>query len=281
MVTMTAGGDGLSRADQLDPFAALGEWAACEIRKRREAAGMRQSDLGRILAVSAQQVSHLETGRRSLRLEQARRLDVLWNTDGLFAKLWTHIQREHDREWFRKYTAYERRAREIKIWQPLVVPGLLQTSDYARALVRSAHIPDVDLVVESRIRRQEIVNREDPPIITVLVDERALRQPVPGVSLMREQLKQVAEVAGLPNVTLQIVPALARAHIGLDGGFVILDLGGAEGRLAFVEAQLTGRLVRDEDEVRTLAVRYDRIRAKALSDDDSLDLVATIMEEMR
>lgn len=98
---------------------------------------------------------------------------------------------------------------------------------------------------------------------------------------MRAQLEHIAAAAKLPNVTLQIVPALSKAHIGLDGGFVLLDLGGADGRLAFVEAQLTGRLVRDEDEVRTLAVRYDRIRAKALSDDDSIDLVATITEEMR
>ncbi|WP_433179178.1 Scr1 family TA system antitoxin-like transcriptional regulator [Actinoallomurus sp. CA-150999] len=111
-----------------------------------------------------------------------------------------------------------------------------------------------------------------------LIGEGALREPVGGAAVLRAQLAHLLELAALRHLTLQVVRVGVGAHVGLDGGFTLLEVGD-EG-LAFVEAQLTGRLVRDEGEVKTLWVWYDRIRAKALPEDDSVSLITNIMESL-
>jgi hypothetical protein len=242
---------------------------------------MTQHELAKRLRISYQLMCNLEANRRKFRREHVEALDELWDAKGHFVRLWIHSQREHDREWFRKYAAFEHRSREIKIWQATLIPGLFQTADYARSLVVAARTPNVEDVVEIRMRRQDILTREDPPLVYALIDEKVLRQPAPGVEAMRDQLRRLLEIASLPNVIVQIVPMTSLAHTGLDGGFILLDQGGDDGQIAFTEAQLSGRLVRDEEEVRALTVRYDLVRAKALSEDDSLRLIATIMESMR
>ncbi len=268
----------MSHADELDPMASLGEWLAYDVRRYREMAQMSQRRLAEVLRVSYQQMCNLEANRRKFTKEHVTTLDELWDTRGHFLRLWTHAQREHDREWFRKYTAFERRARSIKIWQPLIVPGLFQTSAYARAYVRAGRAPDMEMAIERRMERQEILTAETPPRVLAMLDEKALRQPIGGAEVMRGQLAHLLEVADLPNVTLQVVPTRAGAFVGLDGGFILLC--GESGDIAFSEAQLGGRLIRDEDEVNTLEVRYDWIRAKALSEDDSKALITGIMGSM-
>ncbi|GAA4637509.1 helix-turn-helix transcriptional regulator [Actinoallomurus vinaceus] len=268
----------MSQADDIDPDRSLQEWMAYALRKRRAAAGMSQRDLAKRATLSESGVKHLEAGRRPFRRAHAELFDTLFDTDGFFVRLWTHSQREHDREWFRRYTGYERRADEIRIFQPLVIPGLFQTPAYARALLEPGRLPDLDGTVSARIARQEILDRADAPEVWALITEAVLRTPIGGTEVFREQLGQLLKIAKRPNVTIQVIPMSAGAHIGFDGGFVLLSI--EDERVAFVEAQLSGRLIRDEGEVRELAVRYDRIRAKALSEDDSLSLIASIVEAL-
>jgi transcriptional regulator with XRE-family HTH domain len=271
----------MSRADELDPTASLEEWLAFDVRRFREERGITQQELAKRLSISYQLMCNLEANRRRFRRAHVEALDALWDTKGHFERLWIHAQREHDREWFRKYVAFERRARTIKVWQPLEIPGLFQTVEYARALVSASRPSNPDEIVSARMGRQQLLFGEDPPIVFALIDERALRQPVPGPEDMRALLGRLLEIAALPHVTVQVVPMLSPAHIGLDGGFVLLDLGREDGQVAFVEAQLSGRLVRDEEEVCTLAGRHDDVRSKALSEDQSASLIRTIMESMR
>jgi transcriptional regulator with XRE-family HTH domain len=272
----------MSRADELDPNASLEEWLAYDVRRFREEHGMTQQELARKLRISFQLMCNLEANRRRFRREHVEALDELWDAKGHFVRLWIHSRREHDREWFRKYTVVERRARVIKFWQPLSIPGLFQSADYIRAMTAAARASDADEIINTRLERQEqILGGENPPQVYALIDEKALRQPVPGVEKMRAQLGQLLEIAALPHVTVQVVPMRARGHVGIDGGFVVLDLGREDGQVGYIEAQLTGRIVRDEDEVATLALRYDDIRAQALSEDQSADLIRTIMEDMR
>lgn len=272
----------MSRADELDPTASLEEWLAFDVRRFREERGMSQHDLAKRLRISYQLMCNLEANRRKFRREQVEALDELWDAKGHFERLWIHSRREHDREWFRKYAAVERCARVVKIWQPLEIPGLFQTVEYIRTLATAARASDPEEIINTRVGRQErIFSGEDLPLVFTLIDERTLRQPVPGVENMRALLGRLLKTAALPHVTVQVVPMLGPAHVGLDGGFVVLDLGRESGQVAYVEAQLTGRLVRDEEEVGTLAMRYDDIRSKALSEEQSADLIKTIMEDMR
>src|SRR4051794_11717454 len=117
----------MSRADDLDPNASLAEWLAFDVRRYREAAGMEQHELAGHLNVSVQHMCNLEANRRKFTLAQMRVLDGIFGTNGHFVRLWIHGQREHDRDWFRKFTLYENRATSIKVFQPLFIPGLLQT----------------------------------------------------------------------------------------------------------------------------------------------------------
>ncbi|MEV5705776.1 helix-turn-helix transcriptional regulator [Actinoallomurus sp. NPDC052274] len=268
----------MSQADDLDPFRSVREWMACELRERRKVAGMTQLELAQFLRVTKPQIQHLEAGRRAFHKDHAEALDELWPTGQLFLKLYTHQHREHDREWFRRYTGYECRADDIRIFQPLVIPGLFQTPAYTRALLESSRAPDLDEAVSARTARQEILDRDDPPEVWAIIMESVLRNPIGGPAVLREQLARLLEIAHCPNVTVQVIPTRAGAHVGLDGGFVLLSVD--DERIAFVEAQLSGRLVRDEGESKELAVRYNRIRAKALSEDDSLTLIASILEDL-
>lgn len=272
----------MSRADELDPTASLEEWLAFDVRRFREERGMSQHELAKRLRISYQLMCNLEANRRKFRREHVEALDKLWDTKGHFERLWIHSRREHDREWFRKYAAFERLARVIRIWQPLAVPGLFQSLDYIRTLTATARVSDPEEIINTRLERQERIFRgEDPPRVFALIDERALRQPVPDVENMHALLGHLLETAALPHVTVQVVPVRSRVHVGIDGGFVVLDLGREDGRVGYVEAQLTGRVIRDEDEVSTLSIRYDDIRSQALSEDQSADLIRMIMEDMR
>lgn len=266
----------MSRADELDPNASLEEWLAYDVRRFREERGITQQELARKLRISYQLMCNLEANRRKFRRAHVEALDELWDAKGHFVRLWIHSRREHDREWFRKYVAFERQAREVELFQPLFVPGLFQTKDYARALLTAGRIPDVEASIQARLSRQEILTADDHPEVLAILDEKALRQPVGGREVMRAQLARLLEVATMPHVTIQVVPTRVGAYVGLDGGFNLLAT--ADEKVGFSEAQLGGRLIRDETEVRTLEVMYGRIRTKALSEDDSATLIESILE---
>lgn len=240
---------------------------------------MEQQELAKHLRVSFQHMNNLEANRRKFTREHARTLDRVFGTDEHFEALWVHSQREHDQEWFQKFTSFERRAREIKIWQPLVIPGLFQTAQYARALLESARTPDAEAVVEFRMKRQEILEREDPPRIFALIDERALRQPAPGPEAMREQLHRLLGIAALPHVIIQVVPMTTWAHIGLDGGFAFSIWVKRRGKSPSSKPSSPGGSYVTSR--RSVPLRYGTTAlAKALSEEDSVRLIRTIMEQM-
>jgi hypothetical protein len=197
---------------------------------------------------------------------------------GHFLRLLTFARLNHDPEWWRQFTRYEAQATSLRIYEALLITGLLQTEDYARALLTAGHAKSMEAVLESRMKRQEILSRSTPPLLWVLLDESALNRPVGGPMVMREQLAHLVEAAALPHVTIRVVAISAGAHNGLDGSFQVLSLPGRD--VAYLEAQEGGRLVEAETEVRAFGVKYDRIGAKALSDDASASLIRSMMERM-
>lgn len=192
--------------------------------------------------------------------------------------MWFHGQREHLKEWLEEYLALEREATCIKVFQPMSVPGLLQTEGYIRA--GAGKVKDVEGLVMERLTRREVLEGEDPPILWVILDEAAIRRPVGGPEVMKAQLQHLLEMGDLPNITIQVVRELSGAYVGMYGGLIILTM--PEHRdVGYAEAQFGGRLIEDKDQVVELRIRYDRIRAKALSDDDSHALIAQTMEAMK
>lgn len=231
------------------------------LRRYREAADLTQLELAGKLLVGESHLGNLERGRRRITINQAKAADKIFDLPGWFENLHHHAQRQH-RDWLEQYAALEVESSDIKTWQPLWLPGLLQTLAYAKASFGSGYADDIDARAEARLQRQHILDRETPPRLWILTDEKALLQGVGGPEVMREQIEHLLALAERPSVTLQIVPAQAGSHAGLDGGFNVLTT--EEGDIGFVEAPLGGRLVQDEQDARKLQRRWDDIRSLAL-----------------
>lgn len=176
--------------------------------------------------------------------------------------------------------ALEAEASRIRTCESLLVPGLLQTEDYARAIVRGARpLPEheVEQRVKIRTERQRVLGRVNPPKLWAIVDEAAVRRSVGGPAVMREQLRHLLAVTEDPNITLQIVPFAAGAHAGMDGPFVILDLPDAEyPGVVFIESLGGDVVLEDPTDLTRFDDAFQELMAVALSPADSLALVATL-----
>jgi hypothetical protein len=162
------------------------------------------------------------------------------------------------------------------------VPWLLQTQDYARALLanRIGSSPDdTEEIVAARMERQSILVREEPPELWVVIDEAVLHRPVGGAFVMREQLDHLAKTARRSNVVVQVIPAAVGVHEGLPGaGFIIADFADVP-PVAYQDTAVRGQVIEDSDDIAVLTATWDRLRAEALPRTASLDLVEEVAKK--
>lgn len=263
--------------DPLDPKLSLWHFLAYELRYERERHGLSLTQMGRMINAARSTVSNIEAGRRKIDERQAKIIDRTWGTGRLFEMLLWYARTAHDPDWFRQYSHYEAAATSIKIYHGQAIPGPLQTEAYTRALVEVGTAADVDAeLAERAARKKAVLDREDPPLLWVLMDESALGWPVGGREVMKAQLGHLHEMAGLPYVILRIIPASSGAHLGFDGPFRIISLDSRD--IAYAGAQNGGRLIEGPTEVKELGVKFDRIGAKAASQDGSRALVEQHLE---
>ncbi|HEY1918276.1 MAG TPA: DUF5753 domain-containing protein [Streptosporangiaceae bacterium] len=181
--------------------------------------------------------------------------------------------------WVRAYLDIEERATVLRTWQPLVVAGLLQTEAYARAILRAAWPTDseakIDQMLVTRMARQEILRREDPepPVLSAIISETVLRQPVGGPAVMREQLNRLVEAAGSPRFSIQVMPLSAREHAGPLGPIVEASFDNGPDA-AYLDNVLQGQVTLRRPDVTRLLLLYDTLRAEALSPGASTELIA-------
>ncbi|MEU8343171.1 DUF5753 domain-containing protein [Spirillospora sp. NPDC048832] len=207
-------------------------------------------------------------------------MDRVWRTCGHFTRLRRLAERAHDPGWWNQYTPIEARASRICYWALAIIPGLLQTPDYARALLEDGQIiEDVEATVAARMARQEVLNRDRPPELRALINESALDQPVGGPEVMRDQLAHLIALSHRRNIILRAVPRNVGAHIGLDGSFVILNA--AKDSAAYADANTGGRLIHDPTGLDDLHRRFDLIGSEAMSASGSRSYIAQIMEAMQ
>jgi transcriptional regulator with XRE-family HTH domain len=249
------------------------DWAA-ELRAQREAAGLTQEQLARLMNYSASVIAKLETGRTRPGEQHAERADQALDAPGTFQRLRTILARDRVYpDWFKDWPVREAAARCLRWFELLVIPGLLQTEDYARALMANRlGDNDVDAVVAARLDRQAILYRDQPPDLWVVLDEAALHRAVGGPKVMGEQITHLAEAAARPHICLQIIPATVAVHEGLDGaGFVVADYD-----FAYVETAAHGQIVDRGADVAALVRRWDTLRAEALPRTASLSLIEEV-----
>jgi transcriptional regulator with XRE-family HTH domain len=253
-----------------------------QLRRLRERAGLTQEQLADLIGYSYSTVAAIETGRRAPAPDAPQRMDAALTTGnqltGLAEDLGEGLRRDatlHP-EWFREWPEREREATRIRGYEPIFVPGLLQTEAYARALLtgrKGSRAVDADEMVAARLERQAIFGRDDPPELWVVMDEAVLLRQAGGPDVMAQQCEHLAEMARRPNVMIQLIPRSVTVHEGLNaGGFVIADLNGGA-KAGYQETALHGQTLHDPEHIGVLLDAWDRLKSLAQSVPDSLALV--------
>lgn len=266
-------------ADRINPDASLWHWLAYDLRRYRLARGESATKVAGIMGCSRAHVSNFEAMNRRPSEKNLKPLDGAWRTNGHFVRIFTFARRDHNPNWYVEHLHYEARAHTVRIFEPLKVPGLLQTEDYARVAISTEGNADVDQAVAERMARQAIMNKNPPPRMSVLLDECVIDRPVGGREIMRAQLARLLEISRLPNVTIRVAPRSIGFHLGLAGAFKLMGCD-PEGDVGYTEACEGGRLILDNGEARRLVVRFEEVGADALSRSASRDLIQRAMEAM-
>ncbi len=184
--------------------------------------------------------------------------------------------------WFEDWLSAEREAQTLRYWQPIIVPGLFQTADYARALFLSAQtdVSDetINALVSARVERRTILDEPDPPDVVVVLDELVLHRLIGSAQVMHDQLTDLAELSERPNISVQVVPANQGANAGLGGALNIASGDGTPEivHMDAVEGQTTERRAL----VHKAAVAFDRVRGDALSRKQSRELILRLADEL-
>ncbi|MEU4644106.1 helix-turn-helix transcriptional regulator [Micromonospora sp. NPDC023814] len=264
----------MERSSMLDHFAE-------ELRLARATSGMSQTALAEALSYSGALVAKVETCERRPSLDFARRCDTVFEADGRFERIQRRISRETVVPWFRDWAGIEQEATALRTFEPLCVPGLLQTEGYARALLAGGGLfaPDeIEQQVATRLDRQALLTRDRPPLLTAVVDEYVLRRRVGGPGVMREQMEHLVKLgSAFPRVRIQVVPIPAGAYAGLGGPFVIATSPQGED-LVYLAGQRHGQVIDRAEYVRQMVEVWESIRGEALSHQQSLNLMTEVAE---
>jgi transcriptional regulator with XRE-family HTH domain len=269
-----------------------------QLRRLREGRGISREDAGYSIRASESKISRMELGRVSFKERDVADLLTLYgitdetertallrlardaNTPG-----WWHNYSDVLPSWFQTYVGLEEAASLLRTYQVQYVPGLLQTEEYAHNVIVQG-LPDaspdeIERRVAMRIRRQKLLVSEDTPRFWAVLDEAALRRPIGGRSVMREQVKRLVELAANPNVIIQIMPFRFGGHAAQGGAFTILRFPEPDLPDVVYLEQLTGSLYLDKrDDVDQYATAMERLAVDSLSPDRSLKLLSSILESL-
>ncbi|MEV6859908.1 helix-turn-helix transcriptional regulator [Streptosporangium subroseum] len=256
----------------------LAYWGS-ELRKHRLERHWSQEELGKQISYSTSLIGLIETARRAPSAAFAQKCDEVFVTNS-FTRLHALIGKDSYPSWFRPFLELEREASTLRSFQPLVVPGLLQTREYAYALVRASSArwseDQVNDVVDKRMSRQEILGRQDAPTFMALLDESVLDRPVGGAAVLKGQLERLIQVIERPHITVQVVPREVGAHAGLEGSMVVASFRGRSD-IVYLESPGRGEIISEPEEVEALTWRMDAIRVLALPQSASVELIRRVM----
>ncbi|MEU7012608.1 helix-turn-helix transcriptional regulator [Streptomyces sp. NPDC046385] len=262
----------------LDPSASPLDYYGSELRRLREEAKLSQDQLGDILFCTGSLIGQIETAKKLPSRVFSERLDAALMTGGLFSRLIGLVLKSQLPNWFQPYAEMEAKATYISTFQSQLVYGLLQTPAYARAVLGARTEADVEGKVAARMERQRILDRDTPPLLWVVLSEAVLHQEIGGPVVMREQLAHLLAMQEREWVKIQILPFKAGAHAGLPGSFNLLRFDD-DPDLVYTEDFVRGHMTADPAAFREGSLRYDHLRAAALSVEESAALIARVMEE--
>lgn len=257
------------------------ELFARELQAARARAGMSRDMLAGELRYSLSLVGHVETCRRVPSLDFARGCDRVFGMPGTFERMHDFLRTAPFPAWFRPFVDYEAQAKSLRWFEHTLVPGLLQTEDYAHAVLATrpnSTSEQVADMVSARMGRQEVLNRDDPPLLWIVMDEAALHRAVGSSKVMQQQLFRLADLSERPNVNVEVIPYAAGAHSGLLGAFIIADSDDAPA-VAYMETAGGGQIAEDRSVVDSLTLVFDSLRSEALPWRASRDLIMKVAEQ--
>lgn len=249
-----------------------------QVRRARLEAGWTLANFGQRIGYDPGAISRIENGRRPPTELFAQMCDQAFpERNGWFSEFYAESRTWiATPPWFRSWVEHEQQAQTLRIWQLGGLSGLLQTENYARAILSvEPGVTDdqVDARLGARLERQGLLTRVDAPAIWFLVDEAALRRCIGSPDVMASQLARLTGVARLPSVTIQVVPNTA--HAGLVGGFAVTD------RAAYIETAVAGQVFEDTEIMASLLTRFDTLRNEAFRGSESLALIERMCEEWK
>ncbi len=238
----------------------------------RERARLTQEQLAAEIGYSPEQVASIEQGRRPAKIAFTEAAERVLNAQGVLRTLQDDVDLAKLPAFFRDFASIEAEAVSRFSYDPLLIPGLLQTEEYARALF-AGHCPPLadDIMerhVEARISRQRLLTKTPMVELSFIIGESALLNALGGEAVMRRQLRRLVEVGDLRNVEIQVMPATSGWHPGLNGPMVLLE-SVRHRRIGYVECQEVGSFVSDRAMVTAFGLRYGKLRSQALNTEES------------
>lgn len=271
---------------ELDP--ASSHWApfGIQLRRSREAVGLTQSQLAKLVGYDPSYVSYTELASREAPSEKfARRADEALRTGGTLLLMWFQHKHTALLEGFPEYVAYEATATKIRVFEIAVVPGLLQTKEYARALATGAVSRGSITAAQAEQRldfleaRQRMLQRSPSPLVHAVLDESCLRRPIGGHGVMHEQLSYLESLEDHPHVVLQIAPFGRGERLPFTMPvYLVTQPNGTT--LGYTESHQRGLLERERDTVISWDRDYDRLQVEALSTYDSVAMIRTMRKDL-
>lgn len=271
---------------------------AAELRRLRGAADMSREDASAQTGINYATLYRIETARAR---PQMRTLATLLSLYGVAAEqrdYMTILCRDAAKQgWLRpyhsdlpeEYTAYisfEAEAAGVRNYESLFIPGLLQTEEYARAVIRGvlpmASQQEVEDRVQARIERQQVLAKDNPLKLWAIVDEAALRRLVGGTEVMQAQLRHLGDLTSSPHVTLQVIPFGVGAHAGMPGAFVVMDFADPmDTDLIYIDSMAGDLFLESDADISRYNFIFDNLRAVALGPDASATQIAEVANETR
>jgi transcriptional regulator with XRE-family HTH domain len=270
-----------------------------EIRNLRQEVGLTQDQVAEAMDWSLSKVIRIEAGSVGISTNDLKALLRLYKISdpGRVEDLVSLARLARERSWWSthkdilspqliQFIEYEAAASVNRGFQPTLVPGLLQTEEYARAIISELGSPStperLDSIVSVRMKRQELLDRADPPTLHFILDEAVIRRVVGGQSVMRRQIHQIIEMAAKPNVTVEVVPFAVGVHPGMQGPFVILEFPDpGDDDVLYLEGFRGDVIIRDvPEDVAAFSVSFERLRKLSLGPDESVSHLGKVADDM-
>jgi len=257
-----------------------------EVREARKRAGMSQPELAALAGYDPSYVSKVENGAITPDQKFIDACDAAFpEMHGWFARFWRDSRQWNPSypAWFEEWLDAERQAHIVRTWEPMIIPGLLQTAGYARALFqawqKSEDVDKLERDVAARLDRKRIFERPDPAVLIAVIDETVLHRSIGDSQTMREQLEYLVEANERPNISLHVVPTDVGAHTGLLGAFAIADLEEGIPRVVYLETPDHGLTSGTPSVISKIVGMFEGVRSEALPRGATHDLIQKVVND--